>query len=80
VRNKFKLGDLICLNNYGFLITPDAKGIVGIIISDAYSIVAPVESENNSFYTVYDILFNGELFKMVPEEFLERYEKNEKDP
>ena len=33
----------------------------------------------DTFYTVYDILLDGELFNMVPEEFMERYEKHEKD-
>ena len=57
----------------------DKFNIVGIIVSGAYSVVTPVESENNSFYIVYDILFNGELFKMVPQEFMVRYNINEKN-
>ena len=79
MRDKFNIGDLICLNDYGFFITPEPEDIVGIIVSGAYSVVTPVESENNSFYIVYDILFNGELFKMVPQEFMVRYNINEKN-
>ena len=77
--DKFKLGELIYLNEYGFFITTNFDGIIGIIISKPYSIIAPVETVMDTFYTVYDVLLGGELFKMVPEEFMESYGKHEKD-
>jgi len=80
VVGKYEPGDLIYLNQYGFFITPEYDDLVGIVISEPYSIIAPVETIMDTFYTVYDILLNGELIKMVPEEFMEKYEKNEKNP
>ena len=68
------------LNEYGMFITPDHKDRVALIISEPYSMIAPTEYETDSFFLVYDILLNGELFKMVPEEFMENYRKHEKDP
>ena len=71
--NKFKLGDLIYLNQYGVFITSEYEGHIGIIVAGPYSIVAPIETIMDTFYTVYDILLDGQLFKMVPREFMERY-------
>ena len=76
---KYKPGDLIYLNQYGLFISSDFEDSVGIIISEPYSIFAPVETNLDTFYTVYDILLDGELFNMVPEEFMEKYEKHEKN-
>ena len=77
--NEFKPGDLIILNQYGVFITSNFEEKVGIVISESYSIVAPIENILDTFYTVYDILLNGELFKMVPAEFMESYKKHEED-
>ena len=77
--NKYHPGDLIYLNQYGVFITPNHEDLVGIVISEAYNILTPVASEDDAFYIVYDILLEGELFRMVPEEFMERYEKHEKN-
>ena len=76
---KYKPGDLIYLNQYGLFISSNFEDLVGIVISEPYSIFAPVETNLDTFYTVYDILLDGELFKMVPEEFMERYAKYEED-
>ena len=77
--HKFKPGDLIVLNSYGVFIGEDLEDIVGIIISNPYNIVPQLENEMKAFYIVYDILLDGQLFKMVPEEFMEMYETDEKD-
>ena len=77
--NKFNPGDLIYLNQYGLFITSDFEDLVGIVVSESYSIIDSTESPPDIFYTVYDILLDGELFKMVPEEFMEKYKKHEKD-
>ena len=76
---KYEPGDLVYLNQYGFFITANYKNIVAIIISEAYSIIAPIETIMDTFYTVYDILLDGELVRMVPEEFMEKYKKHEED-
>ncbi len=38
-----------------------------------------MEDELNAFYIVYDILLDGQLIKMIPQEFMEFYEKYEED-
>ena len=78
--NRFKPGDLIVLNQYGLFITLDHERKLGIIISKSYNILPPdKETETDTFFIVYDILLDGELIKMVPEEFMEMYEDYEKD-
>jgi len=81
VSSKFKPGDLIILNQYGLFIVKDFEEKVGVVITKSYNILTPAEPipEPVSFYAVYDILLDGELFKMVPEEFMEKYKKYEKD-
>ena len=76
---KYEPGDLVYLNQYGFFITPNYQDLVAIVISEPYSIIAPVETVMDTFYTVYDILLDGELVRMVPEEFMEKYKKHEED-
>ena len=77
--HKFKPGDLIVLNDYGVFIGQNYENVIGIIISAAYNILPQTEEEMHSFYIVYDILLDGELIKMIPQEFMEFYEKYEKD-
>ena len=77
---KYKPGDLVYLNQYGFFIASNYKDLVAIVISESYSIIAPIETIMDTFYAVYDILLDGELVRMVPEEFMEKYQKHEKDP
>ena len=74
-----KPGDLISLNDYGIFIGENYDNTIGIIISKPYNIVPQIEEEMNAFYIVYDVLLNGELIKMIPQEFMELYEKYEKD-
>ena len=78
--NRFKPGDLIILNQYGLFITLEHDRKVGIIISKSYNILPPEEeTEIDTFFIVYDILLDGELIKMVPEEFMEMYGDYEED-
>ena len=79
---KFDLGDLIILNGYGVFITPEYDHKIGIIIAERYTLMPDQQDEvspmMNMFFLVYDILLDGELFKMVAEEFMEKYNLNEK--
>ncbi len=78
--NRFKPGDLVILNQYGLFITLEHERKLGIIISKSYNILPPdEESEIDTFFIVYDILLDGELIKMVPEEFMEMYGEYEED-
>ena len=78
--NKFKPGDLIILNQYGLFITIDHDRKAGVIITKSYNILPPdEESQVDTFFIVYDILLDGELIKMVPEEFMEMYGDYEED-
>ena len=77
--HKFKPGDLIVLNDYGVFIGENYENVIGIVISTAYNILPQIEDESISFYIVYDILLDGELIKMIPQEFMEFYEKYEED-
>jgi len=79
VAYKFKPGDLIVLNDYGVFIGENYENSIGLIISKAYNIVPQIEDELNAFYIVYDILLDGQLIKMIPQEFMEFYEKYEED-
>jgi len=76
---KFKVGDLIILNDFGLLIYDDGHKL-GLVMTSAYSYVMPRESEEiiHLEYWTYDIMIGGELVKMMPEEFLRRI-KNEED-
>jgi len=74
VSNKFKPGDLITLNDYGVFIGANYQELVGVVLSKPYNIVPPAEDQSEmAFYLVYDILLDGELIKMIPEEFMEHY-------
>ncbi len=77
--HKFNPGDLIVLNDYGVFIGENYSNSIGVVISAAYNILPQFEEEMSSFYIVYDILLDGELIKMIPQEFMEFYEKYEED-
>ena len=77
--DKFKPGDLVVLNGYGIFITPVWDESFGIIISKPYSIIEGENPPQETFYVVYDILLDGQLLKMVPQEFMERVLADEED-
>ena len=78
--SKFKPGDLIQLNYYGLFITFEQDKRVGIVISKSYDLLPPGEEyERDVFYIVYDILLGDEIIRMVPEDFMEKYIKDEED-
>tara|TARA_R100000426_G_C4822738_1_gene111195 strand:+ start:1951 stop:2187 length:237 start_codon:yes stop_codon:yes gene_type:complete len=74
VSDKFKPGDLVSLNDYGVFLGIDCyQNSIGVVLSKSYNIIPQMEEQMNSFYIVYDILLDGELIKMVPEEFMRFY-------
>jgi len=76
VSGKFKPGDLVILNDYGVFLGVDCyEEYVGIVLSKCYNILPQMEDQMNSFYIVYDILLDGELIKMVPQEFMRFYDE-----
>ncbi len=79
VPSRFVPGDLIILNDYGVFIGENYDNSVGIIISKPYNMMPQIEEEMEAFYIVYDVLLDGELIKMIPQEFMEFYEKYEKN-
>ena len=73
MRSRFKPGDLVLFNDYGFFVLSDYQEKIAIVVSESYSLMMDMENLLDTFYIVYDILVDGELFKMVPEEFIEPY-------
>ena len=77
----FKKGDLFFLNTEGFILFQHIGGQNGIIMSDPYLLYEKdFESETRvvSYYG-YDILIQGRLFIEIPEKFLLRVIKHEKN-
>tara|TARA_R110002073_G_scaffold11287_1_gene51843 strand:+ start:360 stop:623 length:264 start_codon:yes stop_codon:yes gene_type:complete len=77
----FKKGDLFKFNESGINLFKYITGSVGIIVSDAtamYEYGFHSQPERTEYLT-YDILVCGQLFKDIPEEFLDRIVKNEKN-
>ena len=77
----FKKGDLFFLNEEGIILFQYVLGENGIFMSDRYLLLEETESSNGvdlSYYG-YDILIQGRLYKEIPEKFLLRVIKNEKN-
>ena len=77
----FAKGDLFFLNLEGIVLFTPINGENGIIMSDKYILYEKdFESQTQIIeYYAYDILINGILFKEIPEKFLKRVIKDEKN-
>jgi hypothetical protein len=77
----FKKGDLFFLNTKGLLLFKHIGGENGIIMSNAYLIYENDHAPETRVaqYYAYDVLIKGILFREMPEKFLKRVIKNEKD-
>jgi hypothetical protein len=77
----FKKGDLFFLNEKGRLLFQYIAGQNGIITSDPYILYEKdFQSESRTIeYYGYDVIIKGRLFKEIPEKFLLRVIKNEKN-
>ena len=77
----FKKGDLFFLNKEGKVLFQHLQAENGIIMSDPYLLFeydfhsTPEKLE----YLGYDVLIKGRLFKEIPEKFLLRVIKDEKN-
>ena len=77
----FKKGDLVFLNKRGKILFQYYQAENGIIMSDPYLIYKydfHATPEKAQYYG-YDILIKSRLFKEMPEKFLLRVLKNEKN-
>ena len=77
----FKKGDLFFLNTEGYILFKHIQGENGIVMSNAYLLYEhDFESKTQvSQYYGYDILINGRLFTEIPEKFLSRVTKRERN-
>ena len=77
----FKKGDLFFLNERGKTLFEHLEGENGIIMSDAYLLYdKDFESQTRvTQYYGYDVLIKGRLFIEIPEKFLMRVIKDEKN-
>ncbi len=68
---KFKIGDLIILNDYGLKVL-DSKAIkVGLIVGGPFSMFHSQEDIGLLSYWAYDIMIGKRLITIIPEEFME---------
>ena len=77
----FKKGDLFFLNEDGKALFKHLEGENGIIMSDPYLLFEYDFHTNpeRSEYHGYDVLIKGRLFTEIPEKFLMRVIKSEKN-
>ena len=77
----FNKGDLFFLNADGVTLFRALEGVNGIIISDRYLLYdhTPEGGGECIEYYAYDILIKNILFKEIPEKFLLRVIKSEKN-
>ena len=78
---KFKIGDLVVLNDFGRLVTDNNRNRVCLIISgpitNYYSIRDTIDEEPFCFFA-YNIMIGDELITDIPQEFLERMIESKK--
>ena len=77
----FKKGDLIFFNDEGKMLFHYIAAENGIILGGPYLLFEnDFESKTRTLeYYAYDLLIQGRLFKEIPEKFLLRVIKNEKN-
>ncbi len=72
---KFKLGDLVILNEFGQLVLENKLANIGLIISGPRNLTYPLfysADEDPFCYWAYDIMIADQLLTDVPQEFLLR--------
>jgi len=78
---KFKLGDLVIINNLGLLFVEQEEVRhfeYGLISSEPYHYIKSRTQDILFFgWWTYDVLIDGKLIKMMPETFLKEVQKDE---
>jgi len=73
VEAKFKVGDLVMLNEFGQLVLESKTTIIGLItrgpINLTYPLYPAAEEKPFSFWA-YDVMVGDQLLTEVPQEFL----------
>ena len=73
---KYKLGDLVILNEFGQLVLENKLISIGLIISGPKNLTYPLfynaADEDPFCYWAYDIMIGDQLLTDVPQEFLLR--------
>jgi len=72
VSPKYKIGDLVILNDFGRLVIDDNRTRVGIVVNGPDNKLHPSPEEATLMYWAYDIMVADELITEVPQEFLQR--------
>ena len=67
---KFKIGDLVVLNEFGTLIMDKYENTVALIVSGPYNMVNSTEEQFMFSYWSYDLMFSNNLITIIPQEFL----------
>ena len=73
MESKYKLGDLVVLNEFGRLVLENKQTTIGLIISGPKNLTYPLfysADEDPFCYWAYDILIGDQLLNDVPQEFL----------
>jgi len=71
VEAKFKIGDLIMLNDYGLMILNGKEIRVGLIVAGPFSMFHSQEDIGLLSYWAYDIMIGKRLITIIPEEFMD---------
>ena len=79
MENKFKIGDLVELSDFGQIVAGDSGSEYAVIIRGPYSFGFPANDSPEGFHIAYDIMIGDELIKRVPSIFLLRMDKDEEN-
>jgi len=80
VQPKYKIGDLIKLNEFGRLVIDNNRDRVGLIISNPVNMLYPLHADPDEeafCFWAYDIMLGGELITDVPQEFMMPHSQQE---
>ena len=75
----YRKGELVRLSDFGKLISGERMSLFGIIMSEPYNLLTPLDAEETIYYEAYDLLVDEEIIKGIPTEFLNRMTEDEKD-
>ena len=76
---KYNKGDLIILNSFGLLLRDDDnRAKLGVVISAPRNYMH-CQDTVELYYWVYDVMIGSQLISDVPQEFIDRMVRSEKD-